>query len=208
MRRWALALAVLFGCASASGLQRAETIGKGHTQFGGAMSGQLYAARDGRVGWPYVEAFFRYGAGDRVDLSAALSPISLRGSVKVMVWRADRLIVSVAPEAGGGAFGANNEGGDVSAAFPVLVGVPVGDNELVLGARVAWAAWQPAAGYDGTAAGMGASVGFSYRLGGAQLLPELSLLVPLSPLELKLGDRVLTGRGAFLQFGFALTFDD
>lgn len=178
----------LLGCASLGGVQRADTLGKGNYQVGiepGAAA--LVVPGTQPLMFPVVDVSARFGVTDGIDLGARVGTgtgLEVQGKFLLTKPGDPNLAVSFAPTFGGFAIGV---GGAAVALLglnlPVLVGIKLGEHELILGPRLY--SWYFGGGGGGQSAGglvlmPGMSVGFAAQLSDSfALIPELSFVVPV-----------------------------
>jgi len=172
----------LSGCLTTGVVQTAETTGEGNFQFAIEPGVVGFAGGGDGLFGPSVNLSGRYGVSDRVDIGGRIGTTLIEGQVKVMLTEPDpdAVQVALAPHLGGLALGSD---GEVAGLFwtkvPLLVDIPVGSSDLVLGPGIRILG----AGIGGDFAGLMAlstSVGFAGRVGKrARLMPELGLEVPV-----------------------------
>lgn len=175
-----VAVALSTGCIpSLSMLQRAETEAPGRAELDGSAGGYVgQAGSSGSAGFfPNFEIAGRYGLFSRVDLGLKLwtagSGTAL--DVKVEVVKSSRFVLSLDP--GLGVTWLRNGAGSSSAStaqiyLPVLVGIHLGGDELVLSPR----AIGIVAGSSSSFAWMFAfGAGLDVPAGPIHLMPELDL---------------------------------
>ncbi len=98
MKEWALAAAMVgSGCLSIGGVQRAETLGKGHFQI--ALEGGGLASLDrSPTLQPTVDVAGRYGVHDRIDLGVRIGSTGLELQSKFLLNEpSGSTLVSLAP---------------------------------------------------------------------------------------------------------------
>lgn len=184
------AMILLGGCASISSVQTADTLGKGGFQLG-VEPGVLAAAdiaptSTAEPAWiPHIDVSARWGVSEGVDLGLRAGLSLLEFQSKFLVTRPGdpRLAVSLAPTLGGLVLSTREDGvqGVLNFALPLLIGVKLAGNELVLGVRV-----QNLLLFTGRdrpnifGVGAGVSIGYAWhiteRFG---LMPEAALMVPV-----------------------------
>ena len=177
-------MVLVCGCASITAVQTADTVGRGNLQWAIESGIQGVSPRDAETGfaWPHIDIGARYGVTDRVDVSARMGQSVLELGGKVLLTPPERRIaLSVGATAGGLVMFysvTNLQFGALSAATPVLLGVKLGPNELVLGARAHYLA---AMGVVLThSLGAGGSLGFALRVSpNFIVMPEVGFTVPL-----------------------------
>ncbi|MDP3235416.1 MAG: hypothetical protein Q8N26_21720 [Myxococcales bacterium] len=183
-----LTLAVLaLGCASVGNVQRADTIGKGNFQVGlepGVQVAQVTGV--GTIPFPHLDASFRFGVSESVDigLRAGWSFLEAQGKFLVTKPGDPKLAVSIAPTFGGIALGASGSTiGILHFALPALIGFKFGDNELVLGPRLQGYYVFGSAASGGAGAlllGTGGTVGYAFQVSETvAIMPELGVVVPV-----------------------------
>lgn len=176
------------GCASISSVQSADTLGKGNFQFG-IEPGVLVAADVTGTSmtdpaWlPHIDVSARWGVSERIDLGVRGGLSFLEFQSKFLFTRPGdpRLAVSLAPTLGGLVLNARGTGpqGIVNLAVPLLVGLKLSGNELVLGPRL-----QNLVLFDGQhtlyGLGLGISIGYAWHLTDRfGLMPEAAIVVPI-----------------------------
>lgn len=199
----------LTGCPSIQSVQTAETVGEGNFQFAvePGVIGVAATDADFPVVVPTINLSARFGVSERVDIGGRFgtSLIELHGKFMFTdPLDPGAVHVAFAPQLGGIFLAAGGE--SVSYGWlnaPILVDVPVGDHDVVLGPRV-HTTFLGASGSGvsggGAIVSVGSSVGFAARVGSnARVLPEFSLVVPV----------VATGGGEsfFLGEGAVYTFN-
>ncbi len=172
------------GCASVGSVQRAETLGQGNyqvavepgvglTSFGVGGLGSVRASGTSTIVVPHVDASFRYGITDRVDvgLRAGFSGGELMGKVLLTQPAQRGFIASLAPMVG-------TTGSSTVTALPLLLGYGFGEHEVTLGLRAQLTfvpntrTWTFAPG---------ASLGVSARVAPwLTLVPEFAFAVPVA----------------------------
>jgi hypothetical protein len=185
----ALALAIaamlgLTGCPSIQSVQTAETVGEGNFQF--AIEPGVIGVAGGGTGGvlPTINLSARYGITDRFDLGGRFGTSLIELHVKYMFTdpsTADSTVqAALAPQLGGVFIG----GAGASAGYgwltvPVLIDIPVGEHDFVIGPR-AQVIFVGAGGASGAVLNVGSSVGFAAKVGkAARILPEFALVVPV-----------------------------
>lgn len=192
-RTLVVCLVVGAGCASATSMQTADTIGRKKLQLSVQQSYQTQVNRDSAQGYPMEGIAVRYGVTDRLDVGGALGPEGLEVASKFRLTQpSSPVTLSVAPSLAGT--------GDLADGLLLLVyqadlallgGVSLPrDCELVVGSRVhelfIGGGTDPSlstglstpAGTATTYAGASAGVAF-HGLGG-KVLPELGFLYPVA----------------------------
>lgn len=187
MRLFWVAGVLCVGCASVGNVQRADTLGKGNYQVGLEPGVQFVSAAGSTIPYPHLDASFRFGVSEGVDLGvrAGWSFLEAQGKFLLTKPGAPGVIASLAPTVGGIFLGAGGaSAGLLHFALPGLIGIPVGQHELVLGPRLqGYYAFAGAAG-AGNAGGLvllpGATVGFAFQVTETvALMPEVGLVVPV-----------------------------
>jgi hypothetical protein len=139
------ALAVVFltgaGCASFARLDSPRTVPKGKTEL--MVAPTVYLGRHDNTAIN-TDVLFRGGVSDRTDLGLRANLLGFAGDVKVQLVRAPDpshgVELALAPSVGWGydiswssSSGSNNDPSGIwQASLPLLIGVNVGANELVL----------------------------------------------------------------------------
>ena len=193
------------GCVSVSSLQRAETLGKYHFQFGFEPAMWLSAQAvpvstalsagaekiNTQLG-PAGGMSVRYGFSDIVDFGMRVSQAGVEVATKIQIPNPDGLVIlSLNPSVSGfPAFDRSRApvpfsatGGFVSVQLPLLVGVPMGEHEFVIGPKLvdylALAGNKPL-GVPLDSANVlcgGVTLSFAAKLApGVQLIPEISIV--------------------------------
>jgi hypothetical protein len=181
-------LAVLaLGCASVGNVQRADTLGKGNFQVGLEPGVQVAQGGGVVIPYPHLDASFRFGVTEGVDLGVRAGWSFLEAQGKFLVTRPGdpKLAVSIAPTIGGLALGASGSSvGLLHFALPALIGFKFGDNELVLGPRLQ--GYYVFAGTTGSGSGgvfllgTGATIGYAIQVAeSVSIMPELGVVVPV-----------------------------
>lgn len=182
---WVGVLVLAGGCASVGNVQRADTLGKGNFQVGIEPGVQMVVAGAAVLPYPHLDGSVRFGITDGVDLGVRAGFSFLEAQGKFLVTRpgAPGTIVSIAPTFGGIFLGAGGAGaGLLHFAVPALIGIPVGQHELVIGPRLQgyYASSVVGAGSAGLILAPGATVGFAFQASETvALLPELGIVVPV-----------------------------
>jgi hypothetical protein len=178
------------GCASLSNVQTADTLGKGKFQVGiepGLWGG---AGSGGATFVPHVDASFRYGVADRVDIGVRAGSSFLEFQSKFLLTTPGdpKIAVSLAPTFGGLVVAAATSGGGGSAGLlnigvPVLIGFKTsGGSQFVIGPRLQnFILFGSGGGGSGAVyvMGLGGSFGFFWRISDKfGLLPEIAAIYP------------------------------
>jgi len=175
-----LAIAGLVGgCASHASVTTAHTVGEGN--FQGAIEPGVGSVSTDVA--PTFNAAFRYGVSEKVDIGARFGSIVYELTGKYMFTDTEGTVVSIAPAAtlfaiGGGGGGA----GFFTASTPVLIGIPVGESQFIVGPN--WVIYSAIGGGAGVSSGgltmgPGAHLAYSAKMGEKfRLHPELSLKLP------------------------------
>lgn len=177
----AVGLLVVTGCASIGNVQRADTVGKGNYQIGIEPGVQVISAPSVSIPYPHLDASFRYGITDGIDLGAraGFSFLELQGKFLVTKPGAPGVIVSIAPTIGGIFIGDASIGaGLLNFAVPALIGIPFGDHEFVIGPRL-----QGIFAFANSGAlllGPGTSAGVAFQVSEQiAVMPEVSVVLPV-----------------------------
>lgn len=190
MYRNAIALLSLIGlsaCLTSGVVQTAETAGKDNFQF--AIEPGVLGVEAGGGGGAFVPSINisgRYGVTDRFDLGGRIGStlIEVQGKYMFTEPAEDEIQVSIAPHIGGLAAG----GSGAAAGFfwiksPVLIDIPVGSSDLVLGPGPRIVGVASGGGGDsagGVIFGLGTSIGYAARVGErARIMPEFAFDVPI-----------------------------
>lgn len=186
--RWlVVGLLCASGCASVGNVQRADTLGKGNYQVGLEPGVQFGSVGGTTAPYPHLDASFRFGVGEGVDLGVRAGWSFLEAQGKFLLTRpgAPGVMASLAPTFGGIFIGAGGAGaGLLHFALPCLIGIPFGNHELVLGPRVqGYYGFASASGAGGGGALVilpGATVGFAFQVTETiAIMPEFGLVVPV-----------------------------
>jgi len=179
----ALPLLLITACASVGGVQTAETVGKGNLQIGVEPGIQLAGGRPGLQIYPHLDAAVRFGVTDALDVGLRAGWSFLEAQAKWLLTERDhsKVMVSVAPTVGGVVLTNTAElGGILSASTPLLIGIPVGAHQLVLGPRSQHFVFISAGGQPVYLLTAGGSIGFALRFSDTlTLLPELAAVWPI-----------------------------
>lgn len=178
----ALPLVLITACASVGGVQTAETVGKGNLQIGVEPGIQLAGGRPGLQVYPHLDAAVRFGVTEVLDVGLRAGWSFLEAQAKwLLTARDSKVLVSVAPTVGGVVLTSGaNLGGILSASTPLLIGIPVGAHQLVLGPRSQQFVFISAGATPVYLLTVGGSVGFALRFSDSlTLLPELAAVWPL-----------------------------
>lgn len=191
------------GCLAGTSVQTAYPIGKGNLQAGiePGIGGSTVAGEG--LTLPAFNLALRYGLSDRTDIGGRIgtSGYELSGKYTFTSPEPGQLQVAVAPSVSVLYFALEGTGaGLVNAKLPVLVGIPLGGHELVLGPRAHAVDFFAQSGGEGGNWGvlnLGGQLGFALRLGpAARLLPEVGLEYPVvagQPLSTDGLDLVMVG---------------
>lgn len=138
------------------------------------------------IPYPHIDASFRFGVGEGVDLGVRAGWSFLEAQGKFLVTRpgAPGVIVSIAPTFGGIFLGAGGAGaGLLNFALPALIGIPVGEHEFVIGPRLQGYYLFAGAGTGSAGAFIlapGGTLGFAFQVAeSVALMPELGVAVPV-----------------------------
>ena len=168
----------------ASPIMTADMAGTRHMEAA-VEPGASFVAQDGQeVFWPRGSVALRYGLGPRFDLAARVGAggVQLGGRLALGDPDARRLSLAFAPMISSGQRGIGAYGG--SAILPVLIGIPLGDHQLVIGPhlqgwtitevlqdnRRSWVSWV------GPGGGLGLAIAAGERL---RILPEITAFAPV-----------------------------
>lgn len=183
MRPWFLLL-LAPGCATFGTFQRAETLGKGGIAGAAEASVWGLGGEELDTTLPHVAVALRYGVTDQLDIGGRVGSNGGEVNAKVQLNAPGSAVpISLAPSLGGFAMAA--EGTTIGLAavqLPLLIGVPVGEHQLVLGPRLH--DWTLFGGVDGgggsvSLLSVGTSVGFAAQVSpGLVILPEVTVLAP------------------------------
>ncbi|MFN0061111.1 MAG: hypothetical protein ACKVPX_01135 [Myxococcaceae bacterium] len=210
--------ACALGCASASSLQRAKTLGvdnaEASLEVGAAFSVPLPSPDDFRAA-PRSDFALRYGVADRVDVGGRIGSTGAEFGVKLLLSspRSAFVHLSLLPTIGGLAvFGTAGPGGAFISQLPLLLGFEVlPGTELVLGVRAVDAVLFGALA-NGPSAGhvlfLGGSLGLSWRLSDhLRLHPELAALAPIWGASSAGAGPSFTYDGLWMQAAVGVQFD-
>jgi len=179
-------VALLPGCTFThlSPIMTADPAGARHFEAAFEPGASLVTQEDEMTVWPRGSVALRYGVGPRLDLAARVGTggVQLGGRVALGDPTARRLSVALAPMVSSGQRGIGAYGG--SAILPVLVGVPLGTHQLVIGPHLqGWAITELIEGsgrewatYAGPGGSLGLALTASERL---RILPEVAAFMPL-----------------------------
>ncbi|MBX7115682.1 MAG: hypothetical protein K1X64_15240 [Myxococcaceae bacterium] len=223
--------AVGTGCIAMGSAQKADTLGKGHLQFGvepGAFGFVLppnAATTSNFLVLPDFNASFRYGLTDTADIGVRAGTSMLELGTKLLLTDPsnDFIAISLAPSVNGAYIGLGGNGatmgfGTANVQIPALVGFKFGQgSEFVLGPRVnnAFFFGNSNTGSSGGSGvvyemSLGASIGVAFQLTDFfALMPEFSALVPVvTTFSSQSGNTSTSGTGPGLgpRFGFHLNF--
>lgn len=139
-RAWqaALGCALAVGCATHGGVTTAHPVGQGNVQVGIEPGAAMVSGVDRPAVAPTFNVAVRYGVSDRVDLGGRLGTTGyeLLGKIQLNQPGAD-VPISVAPSGHVVAWGRNDHGfAYVQYQVPLLVGIPLGESQLVVGPKV------------------------------------------------------------------------
>lgn len=206
--------ALLSGCATFGTLQRADTLGAGGVQlalepslWSGSVAGQ-------RLTLPDTDLALRVGVAENVDLQARIGStlLELGGKVQLTPKDRERVVLSLAPSASAFVVGAGGESvGFGTIHLPVLVGIGVGEHQLVLAPKV-HDIFAFGAGAGGHVVSVGGSAGVAFRVGRRfSIVPEYARLQPVWISGAAGGETATEYVGeagvAFSQVSLALLFD-
>lgn len=176
----------LTGCLAGTAVQTAHPIGEGNLQVG--LEPGIWGAgtSEGGVVLPAFNIAMRYGLDDRSDIGGRFGSTLYEISYKRTLSDPESggMQTALAPSISAFYFGAGGVGGGwVDLRLPLLFGIPVGESELVLGAR-AHNILLIASGGGESAGGdvllLGGQIGFAGRLGPKFfILPEFGLEYPV-----------------------------
>jgi hypothetical protein len=199
---WLVVAVLALGCASVGNVQRADTLGKGNFQVGVEPGVQVAQVAGSTIPYPHLDASFRLGITESVDLGlrAGWSFLEAQGKFLLTKPGDPKLAVSLAPTFGGIALGANGaSAGLLHFALPALIGFKFNDNELVLGPRLQgyyFFAGSSGGGGGALVLGPGVTIGYVFQVAETVgIMPELGLFVPV------FGAAGATGSGSASGFG-------
>lgn len=210
----AAALVVGTGCASVATLQSAHTLGTGELQA--AVEPSMLVAPDLRDlnSAALTSASIRYGVGDRVDAFGRFSVGSTTLGTKLMLTPpTGRWALALAPSLGMGLPMVLGQDVPIDtvwmADLPLLIGVPVNEGELVLGAKGSLGLLVGTEQLTGDPsehfALAGGLIGFAPpSRGSVGLMPEVSVLVPVLGEETASLGTDIPRQGAIVSFGVGL----
>lgn len=213
MRLLVLLFPALTGCATLGTFQSAETLGQGNWEVGIEPSMWGAAAEGGSVFYPHAGVSARVGVSERIDIGGRVGSTGIELTGKFGITEPEANVpISVAPSIGGMAITAGGASLAVIAVHvPVLFGVPIGENELVVGPKLH--VWSVGAGAPGSSASagiwsVGGSVGYAARVGrSVRLIPEFALVKPLFVVGSANGSTESLGveaNGALMQIGLGI----
>lgn len=187
------------GCATGT-MQTARTSGEQNFQFSVEPGVVGVGSAIGFGVLPTFNIAGRYGVSDTIDLGARIGSMGYELQSKFMLTDPNDMestAISIAPSltatgggsGGGGALmsryiartvitGSSGGGGAlIQSTIPVIIGLPMGESELVIAPRVT-----PIILFSSGGSGLGllggASVGYAAKMGGFTLLPEIAIDVP------------------------------
>jgi hypothetical protein len=230
--RWVLigAMSALTGCASLTSIQRAETLGLGRSEVGLAASGTGGVPTGGNGSaqvYPRFDLVGRTGVTDSVNLGGQFGTIiassngttvlglDVQAEAKTQLNdRNSPVAISLAPSVGAAfvAGGVTAQAFEFNASLPLLIGVKLGDHELIFGPRVI-NVLEVATGQGGGTVdlfGVGGSVGFAAQLTpNFNIIPEVAFNVPVVGNVNSVGTSQTTTNfsGFFLTFGVGFLYD-
>jgi hypothetical protein len=204
------------GCSMIGVSQSAKTAGDDAVQVGlepGAWGG---AGEGGSAFFPGFNVALRYGISDRVDIGGRLGAGMPQITAKVMFTdpTVDGLQMSIAPMFGLFYMAAGGAGaGYVDVNVPVLIGLPAGKSEVVLGPRVHVQSVLGAAGGSSAGAGFlsaGTSIGYAAQIGEHfKIITEVTGEYPFFVFAAAGGDSASATTdfdGLFMNYGVAFVF--
>jgi hypothetical protein len=226
----ALVLLQSTACISVNHTQTADTVGKGNLQLGVAPSYVRAVGDDsgdsGFLGGAQAQVL--YGAQDTLDVGArvgyqrlvadGLGDSSFSGFgvdvlSKFQLLRKDTLRVALAPSLGFSHVGVS--GSDVSSdginavqlQVPLLIGIPVGEHQLVVGPTVTDAVFF-GGGDSSNALNVGATAGFALKIPNTsvRIMPEVGMLYPLVGTVPGEGSSFNDDGSFYLQFSLGFMF--
>jgi hypothetical protein len=194
--------------------QPAYTAGDGRLQVGLEPSYWSVPTALGEHRAPAFNVAARYGVTQRFDLGARFGGggLDLSGKFQLTDPQVRSLVVSLAPNAGGiFVQGIGGGTGFVAAQLPVLVGIGLGDvSQVVLGPRVHYFTTLPGGCGPASAVSVGSSAGVVVSVSKLALMPEVTVLVPVSQQGGCSGNGPSSGfgseRGVHLQAGVGVLF--
>lgn len=183
----AVVTAMVSGCASITAVQTADTIGRGNLQWGIETGIQGTSPRDGDTGfaWPRIDVAARYGLTERLDVGARIGQSVLEVNSKFLFTSPEdpHVALSLLPSAGGLVMidsKTDERFGTFSFALPVLFGIKLGPNELVVAPRAQYLVFLVSKPVHAVLAG--GSVGFAIRVSpNFIVMPELGFTLPVLP---------------------------
>ncbi|MCA3014885.1 MAG: hypothetical protein INH41_21070 [Myxococcaceae bacterium] len=199
LRLAALASCVIAtGCASIGNVQRADTLGRGNYQVGLEPGVQAIVTQAGAAPYPHLDASFRYGITDGIDLGlrGGWSFLEAQGKFLLTKPTDPKLAISLAPTVGGIAVGAAGATvGLLNFSVPLLIGLKgeprqfsrlggmVAGNELVIGPRLQGYYLFGSSAGSGSAGALvlapGVTLGYAIQVSETLcILPELAIVVP------------------------------
>jgi hypothetical protein len=211
------------GCLSLTTFQTADTNGRGKLQMALEGSSTGITTPSGSVSIPTSNVAARYGVTDNVDIGARVGTVGGELMAKVRLSGAPgQLSLALAPSVGGISLGGASL---LSAQLPVLVGVPLGQHQLVLSPKVhiyRASAIGDTTSENGTTQvtasasliSAGTGVALALKLGESlRIVPELSVIYPLMVTgsasdgsTTETGSGMVNANGAIYQAGIGLLF--
>ena len=174
------------GCATMGSTQKANTAGKGNMQFAIEPGSLGVVSGEGNGFIPIANIAFRYGVGERTDIGARVGMTSYELMLKHQFTPVDSSgpVISIAPT--GSLFVAGIGGAGVMLGWlnvPVLIGIPMGEHQFIIGPRVLDMFFGAGAGGEGGIVNIlltGSSFGFSIQASEQfALLPEVTFMYPV-----------------------------
>lgn len=202
-----LAALTLTGCLASGVVQTAETAGKDSFQF--AFEPGVFGATGGGAvsALPSINVSARYGVSDRFDIGGRFGTklIEVQGKYMFTEPSPDDVQVAIAPHVGGLAIGGGGARAGIAwVKVPLLVDIPVGQSDVVLGpsTQVATVFGGDDSGSGGAAIlFVGTSVGYAARVGErSRILPEFAIEYPV------VGGGSVNGEGAVGSIGGGALF--
>lgn len=207
------AVAMTGGCGSLGSVQRANTLGQGNVQVG-IEPGVIGGAGGGAAAvGPSFDVSARGGISDKTDLGGRIGTGRYDIHMKTMFTDPESggVVISLAPATT--FFGAGGTGGGGflwTVNLPVLIGIPTGKSQIVLGPRlINVLTIGGAGGASGTVNVLSAGSSFGYALSLGDkfgMIPEFTIAVPVVGSAANGGESGSAALGGGLLFSFKLGF--
>jgi len=221
------ALALLAGCPSFSTMGTARTIPKGETAFHVGVGGQQLrnwesssSSGTESLTFPAFEIGVSHAVSDSVEVGGKIWFLGAEINSKFQLLRSSTPgsgidlalapALSFYPLSGENDAGQTTSGGLAFVHLPLLIGVNVGESQLVLGPRISNTfLWGSAGGTSESASifWLGGSLGFAWKLGDTfRILPEIAVAYPVGATSGTKATLDLAFEGAIIQAQLGLIF--